>query len=126
MVGTGKTLTVADVIEINRRMISRFGGIFFEGDDNLLHVPSPKHPSAPHGGQNEKNRLLTDGPFACILRARTDGSSANAHVHRHRDKDRGNLHTDNHPPAFGNATTTHCAGPFDPNRTGQSPRVLAG
>jgi len=37
MVGTGKTLTVPDVVEINRRMISHFGGIFFEGDDNLAN-----------------------------------------------------------------------------------------
>ena len=37
MVGTGKTLTVADVVEINRRMIAHFGGIFFEGDNNLAN-----------------------------------------------------------------------------------------
>jgi hypothetical protein len=37
MVGTGKTLTVADIVEINRRMIAHFGGIFFEGDDNLAN-----------------------------------------------------------------------------------------
>ena len=37
MVGTGKTLTAADVIEINRRMISHFGGVFFAGDDNLAN-----------------------------------------------------------------------------------------
>jgi hypothetical protein len=37
MVGDGKALTIADVIEINRRMISHFGGIFFEGDDNLAN-----------------------------------------------------------------------------------------
>jgi len=37
MVGTGKTLTAADVIEINRRMIAHFGGIFFAGDDNLAN-----------------------------------------------------------------------------------------
>jgi death-on-curing protein len=37
MVRTGKTLTVPDVVEINRRMITHFGGIFFEGDDNLAN-----------------------------------------------------------------------------------------
>ena len=37
MVGAGKTLTVADVVEINRRMITHFGGIFFEGDNNLAN-----------------------------------------------------------------------------------------
>ena len=37
MVGTGKTLTVRDVVEINRRMISHFGGVFFEGDNNLAN-----------------------------------------------------------------------------------------
>jgi hypothetical protein len=37
MVGTGKTLTLPDVVEINRRMISHFGGIFFEGDNNLAN-----------------------------------------------------------------------------------------
>jgi death-on-curing protein len=37
MVGTSKTLTVPDVVEINRRMITHFGGIFFEGDNNLAN-----------------------------------------------------------------------------------------
>ena len=37
MVRTGKTLTVPDVEEINRRMITHFGGIFFDGDDNLAN-----------------------------------------------------------------------------------------
>ena len=37
MVRTGKTLTVPDVEEINRRMIAHFGGIFFDGDDNLAN-----------------------------------------------------------------------------------------
>ena len=35
MDGDGKALKFADVLEINRRMIQTFGGIFFEGDDNL-------------------------------------------------------------------------------------------
>ena len=40
MVGAVKTLTVPDVVEINRRMVSKFGGIFFEGDDNLANPGS--------------------------------------------------------------------------------------
>jgi len=40
MVGAVQTLTIADVIEINRRMISEFGGIFFEGDNNLANPGS--------------------------------------------------------------------------------------
>jgi death-on-curing protein len=37
MGGAIETLTVSDVIEINRRMIQEFGGLFFEYDNNLLH-----------------------------------------------------------------------------------------
>jgi len=43
MVGVVQTLTVADVVEINRRMILEFGGIFFEGDDNLANPGSLEH-----------------------------------------------------------------------------------
>ena len=43
MVGTGKTLTVADIVEINRRMIVKFGGVFFEGDHNLAQPGSLDH-----------------------------------------------------------------------------------
>lgn len=35
MDGTGKVLEFADILEINRRMVQTFCGIFFEGDDNL-------------------------------------------------------------------------------------------
>jgi death-on-curing protein len=42
MGGTGKTLTVRDIIEINRRMIEQFGGEFF-GEDNLLNPGSLEH-----------------------------------------------------------------------------------
>jgi len=34
---TFQTLTKTEVIEINRRMIKEFGGIFFAGNDNLLN-----------------------------------------------------------------------------------------
>ncbi len=36
----GKALKLADILEINRRMIQAFGGIFFEGDDNLANPGS--------------------------------------------------------------------------------------
>jgi hypothetical protein len=42
MVRAGKTLIVADIVEINRRMIAHFGGVFFEGDDNLANRGSLK------------------------------------------------------------------------------------
>lgn len=35
-----QVLTVADIVEINRRMIVKFGGIFFVGDDNLANPGS--------------------------------------------------------------------------------------
>ena len=34
---TRQTITINDVIAINRHMIRHFGGIFFEGDDNLAN-----------------------------------------------------------------------------------------
>ncbi len=37
---TGKTLDLADVLAINRRMIQVFGGVFFAGDDNLANPGS--------------------------------------------------------------------------------------
>ena len=37
---TGKVLEFADVLEINRRMIRAFGGIFLKGDDNLANPGS--------------------------------------------------------------------------------------
>jgi death-on-curing protein len=40
MGGAGKILTKADVVEINRRMINTFGGVFFAGDDNLVNPGS--------------------------------------------------------------------------------------
>ena len=43
MVGTIQILTIDDVVEINRRMISEFGGIFFAGDDNLANPGSLEH-----------------------------------------------------------------------------------
>lgn len=43
MGGTFETLAVADVIEINRRMIQEFGGIFFEYDNNLLDSGALEH-----------------------------------------------------------------------------------
>jgi len=43
MVGAVQILKVADVIEINRRMIHEFGGIFFEGDNNLANPGSLEH-----------------------------------------------------------------------------------
>lgn len=36
-------LTVDDVVEINRRMIGEFGGIFFAGDRNLANPGSLEH-----------------------------------------------------------------------------------
>jgi death on curing protein len=40
MVRASETLTVDDIIKINRRMVSEFGGIFFEGDNNLAYLGS--------------------------------------------------------------------------------------
>lgn len=40
MDGISKVLKSADVVEINRRMIQTFGGIFFKGDDNLANPGS--------------------------------------------------------------------------------------
>jgi death-on-curing protein len=40
MVGTLQVLTVKEIVEINRRMINEFGGIFFEGNKNLMRSGS--------------------------------------------------------------------------------------
>jgi death-on-curing protein len=32
-----ETLTISEIVEINRRMIKSFGGVFFEGDHNLAN-----------------------------------------------------------------------------------------
>lgn len=37
---TFETLTASEIVEINRRMIQSFGGIFFEGDRNLANPDS--------------------------------------------------------------------------------------
>ncbi len=42
MAGTEQTLTVAQIAEINRRMIEEFGG-FFAGKDNLANPGSLEH-----------------------------------------------------------------------------------
>jgi death on curing protein len=43
MVRTFETLTISDVIEINRRMIAEFGGLFFDYNDNLLEPGALEH-----------------------------------------------------------------------------------
>jgi death-on-curing protein len=43
MGGTLQVLTRADIVAINRRIIAEFGGIFFEGDDNLVNPGSLEH-----------------------------------------------------------------------------------
>lgn len=40
MGGTCKVLTVDEIVEINRLMIAKFGGSFFEGDNNLFNPGS--------------------------------------------------------------------------------------
>jgi death on curing protein len=40
---TRQTLTVADIVEINRRIIAEFGGIFLAGDNNLANPGSLEH-----------------------------------------------------------------------------------
>jgi len=60
MVGTGKTLTVPDVIEINRRMIAHFGGIFFDGDDNLANRGSLEYVLAEIHGSLYELELYPD------------------------------------------------------------------
>lgn len=40
---TFKVLTIEDIVEINRRMIGEFGGIFFEGDRNIANIGSLEH-----------------------------------------------------------------------------------
>lgn len=60
MVGTGKTLTVADIVEINRRMIAHFGGIFFEGDDNLANRGSLEYLLAEIHGSLYGQELYPD------------------------------------------------------------------
>ena len=60
MVGTGETLTVADVVEINRRMITHFGGIFFEGDKNLANQGSLEYLLAEIHGSLYGEELYPD------------------------------------------------------------------
>lgn len=60
MVGTRQTLTVADVIEINRRMISHFGGTFFAGDDNLANRGSLEYVLAEIHGSLYGQELYPD------------------------------------------------------------------
>jgi hypothetical protein len=43
MVGALQVLTFDEIVEINRRMINEFGGIFFSGDDNLASPCSFSH-----------------------------------------------------------------------------------
>lgn len=40
MGGTRQTLTVSDIVEINRQAIAEFGGLFLEADDNLVNPGS--------------------------------------------------------------------------------------
>ncbi len=40
MARVGKTLTLAQIAEINRRMITTFGGFFVEANDNLINPDS--------------------------------------------------------------------------------------
>ena len=51
MGGTGKTLTKADLVGINYQLIQEFGGIFFEGDDNLANPGSLEHILAAIDGE---------------------------------------------------------------------------
>jgi hypothetical protein len=60
MVGTSKTLKVADIVEINRRMITHFGGIFFEGDDNLANRGSLEYVLAEIYGSLYGQELYPD------------------------------------------------------------------
>jgi hypothetical protein len=60
MVGVGKTLTVADIVEINRRMIAHFGGIFFEGDNNLANQGSLEYVLAEIHGSLFGQELYPD------------------------------------------------------------------
>jgi death-on-curing protein len=43
MGGVIQVLIIADFVEINRRMIMKFGGIFFSGDNNLANPGSLEH-----------------------------------------------------------------------------------
>ena len=43
MGGAIQILTFEDIVEINRRMINEFGGIFFAGDENLAYPGSLEH-----------------------------------------------------------------------------------
>jgi death-on-curing protein len=43
MVGAVQVLTVEEIVEVNRRMIAEFGGIFFVGDKNLANPGSLEH-----------------------------------------------------------------------------------
>ena len=43
MDGTFETLTVSDIVEINRRMTQKFGGLFVEHNNNLLNLGALEH-----------------------------------------------------------------------------------
>lgn len=43
MGGTFQILTVDEIVEVNRRMIAVFGGLFLEGDNNLANPGSLEH-----------------------------------------------------------------------------------
>jgi death-on-curing protein len=60
MDGTGQTLTVPDIVEINRRMIAHFGGIFFAGDDNLANRGSLEYVLAEMHGSLYEQELYSD------------------------------------------------------------------
>ena len=43
MAGTIKVLTIKDIVIIDHRMIHKFGGVYFEGDQNLANPGSLEH-----------------------------------------------------------------------------------
>jgi death-on-curing protein len=59
MGGTGETLTLERIMTINRRLISEFGGIFFEGDNNLANPGSLDHVLAAIDGTLFGQELYT-------------------------------------------------------------------
>jgi prophage maintenance system killer protein len=59
MGGTGETLPRERIMTINRRLIQEFGGIFFEGDDNLANAGSLEHVLAAIDGTLFGKELYT-------------------------------------------------------------------
>ena len=55
-----ETLTISDVIEINRRMIEEFGGLFLDYNDNLLEPGSLEHTLAEIKGSLFGEELYPD------------------------------------------------------------------